>query len=115
MAFGVTSQMIETYGDLIFSLSLNVQRRQGDPVRRLDFDQIEKQRAGMGLADVEIAERLGLRVDQVRYIRVVMERRRFRRDQYRELFELGVGRRYREERYVAQKKKRVWRNGREIT
>src|SRR5262249_1127874 len=37
-------------------------------------------------------------VAQVRFIRVVMERRRFRTDQYRKLFTLGAGRRYRPER-----------------
>ncbi len=106
MIYGVTPQMIEMYGDLIFRLSLNVQRRVGDPIRQLDFDQIEAQRASLGLSDGEMAERLGLTVDQVRYIRVVMERRRFRRDQYRKLFELGVGARYREEQYEAQAKYR---------
>ncbi|MEM7115371.1 MAG: class I adenylate-forming enzyme family protein [Chloroflexota bacterium] len=96
MPYGVTPQMIDTYGDLVFQLSLNKQRRRGDPIRQLDFAAIEAQRADAGLADSQIAERLGLTVAQARYIRVVMERRRFRRDQYRKLFELGVGKRYRE-------------------
>ena len=95
MAFGVTEEMIEAYGEGIFRLSLNVQRRTGDPVRQLDFDQIEKQRADMGLSDVQIAEQVGLTVEQTRFIRVVMERRRYRQDQYRKLFKLGGGRRYR--------------------
>lgn len=96
MPYGVTPQMIDTYGELVFRLSLNKQRRRGDPIRNLDFAAIEAQRADAGLADSQIAERLGLTVAQARYIRVVMERRRFRRDQYRKLFELGVGKRYRE-------------------
>ena len=95
MAFGVTEQMIEEYGEKIFRLSLNVQHRTGDPVRHLDFDQIEKQRPNTGLSDVQIAEQVGLTVAQTRFIRVVMERRRYRNDQYRKLFSLGGGRRYR--------------------
>ena len=98
MAFGVTEQMIEEYGEEIFRLSLNVQHRTGDPVRHLDFDQIEKQRAYMGLSDAQIAERVHLSVEQTRFIRVVMERRRYRNDQYRKLFHLGGGRRYRSDK-----------------
>jgi non-ribosomal peptide synthetase component E (peptide arylation enzyme) len=100
MAYGVTPRMIEAYGDIVFDLSLNKQRRHGDPVRQLDLKAVEAQRADTGLADVEIAERVGLAVEQVRYIRVVMERRRFRTDQYRKLFALGGGRRWRPERYA---------------
>ena len=99
MAYGVTQGMIATYGDLVFDLSLNKQVRRGDPVRALDFEAIEAGRAEMGLSDEEIAPRLGLTAEQVRFIRVVIERRRFRTDQYRKLFALGGGRRYREERY----------------
>lgn len=99
MAFGVTPQMIEAYGEVVFDLSLNIQRRVGDPVRLLDFEAIERQREGTGLSDHEIAARVGLAPAQVRFIRVVMERRRFRTDQYRKLFELGGGRRWRPERY----------------
>jgi hypothetical protein len=95
MAFGVTEEMIEEYGEKIFQLSLNVQHRTGDPVRHLDFDQIEKQRANMGLSDAQIAEQVNLTVEQTRFIRVIMERRRYRNDQYRKLFNLGGGRRYR--------------------
>ncbi len=100
MAYGVTPRMIEAYGEAIFDLSLNIQRRRGDPVRLLDLDAMEAQRADTGLADVEIGERIGLAVEQVRYIRVVMERRRFRTDQYRKLFGLGGGKRWRPERYA---------------
>ena len=100
MAYGVTPRMIEAYGEAIFDLSLNRQRRRGDPVRLLDLDAMEAQRADTGLTDVEIAERIGLAVEQVRYIRVVMERRRFRTDQYRKLFELGGGKRWWPERYA---------------
>jgi non-ribosomal peptide synthetase component E (peptide arylation enzyme) len=96
--YGVTSHMIDTYGEIIFDLSLNVQRRRGDPVRLLQMEAIEAQRADTGLTDAQIAARLGLTVAQVRFIRVVMERRRFRTDQYRKLFTLGAGRRYRPER-----------------
>ena len=95
MAFGVTEQMIEEYGEKIFKLSLNVQHRTGDPVRQLDFDQIERQQANMGLTDAQIAEQIGLTVEQTRFIRVVIERRRYRNDQYRKLFNLGGGHRYR--------------------
>ncbi len=96
MAYGVTQGMIAAYGDLVFDLSLNKQVRRGDPVRALDFEAIEAGRAEMGLSDEEIAPRLGLTAEQVRFIRVVIERRRFRTDQYRKLFALGGGRRYRE-------------------
>jgi hypothetical protein len=99
MAYGVTPEMIEAFGDLVFDLSLNKQLRRGDPVRALDLDRIETQRAEMGLSDEQIGPRLGLTPEQARFIRVVMERRRFRTDQYRKLFALGGGRRYREERY----------------
>ena len=97
MAYDVSEEMIAEFGDTIFNLSLNVQRRTGDPVRNLDFEQIEQQRANMGLSDAQIAERVGLTVDQTRFIRVVMERRRYRRDQYRKLFTLGGGKRYRDD------------------
>ncbi|MEM7347642.1 MAG: class I adenylate-forming enzyme family protein, partial [Chloroflexota bacterium] len=110
MIYGVTPQMIETYGELVFRLSLNIQKRRGDPIRQLDFEQIEAQRANLGLSDSEIADRLGLTTDQARYIRVVMERRRFRRDQYRKLFDLGVGLRYRDETYVTKKEHRFGEN-----
>ncbi len=100
MSFGVTQELIDSFGEVIFDLSLNRQRRTGDAIRELDFAAIEAQRADMGLSDGEIAGRIGLTAEQVRFIRVVMERRRFRTNQYRKLFRLGGGRRYREERYM---------------
>ncbi len=100
MSFGVTQELIESFGETVFDLSLNRQRRTGDPVRELDFAAIEAQRADMGLSDAEISGRIGLTTEQVRFISVVMERRRFRTNQYRKLFRLGGGRRYREERYM---------------
>ena len=98
MSYGVTPQLIEAFGDIIFRWSLNVQRRRGDPVRLLQMGQVDAQREDAGLTDAQIADRIGLTVEQTRYIRVVMERRRYRRDQYRKLFDLGVSRRYRQER-----------------
>ena len=35
---GVTEEMIRTYGDAVWELSLNVQIRRGDPIRALDFE-----------------------------------------------------------------------------
>jgi cyclohexanecarboxylate-CoA ligase len=95
---GVTPAMIEAYGPIIFDLSLNVQDRRGDPVRMLDFAEIEHQRAATGLSDGEIAARLGLAPDQVTFIRVLLEQRRFKPDRYYRLFQLGGGRRFRTER-----------------
>ena len=40
MAYGVTQQMIDAYGEVIFKLSLNKLTRLGDPVRELDFEKI---------------------------------------------------------------------------
>ncbi len=100
MSFGVTQELIEAFGEVIFDLSLNRQRRTGDPVRELDFAAIEASRADMGLSDGEIAGRIGLTTEQTRFIRVVMERRRFRTNQYRKLFRLGGGRRYHDDRYL---------------
>ena len=54
MAYGVTQQMIDTYGEIIFKLSLNKQVRRGDPVRELDFAEVENQREGTGLTDEEM-------------------------------------------------------------
>lgn len=99
MAYGITEETIEAFGDLIFDLSLNRQTRLGDPVRLLDMAEVKRQRPGTGLSDAEIAGVVGLTVEQTRFIRVVVERRRFRTDQYRKLFGLGTGKRWREERY----------------
>ena len=92
MPFGVTQNMIDSYGESIYQLSLNRQRRRGDPVRLLDYDAVEEQRADMGLTDTEIAPRVGLSVDQVRFVRVYLERQHYRIDQHRKLFHLGGGR-----------------------
>ncbi len=96
--FGVTEEMIDAHGDTIFDLGINLQERRGDPVRFLDFDEIEAQRLGTGLSDGEIAERLDLTEDQVRYIRIVLEHRRFDTTNYAKLYKLGTGKRYRVER-----------------
>ena len=95
---GVTHEMIEAFGPIIFDLSTNVQDRRGDPVRLLQFDEIERQRSGTGLSDPEIALRLGLAADQVTFIRVLLEQRRFKPARYYRLFQLGGGRRFRTER-----------------
>ena len=95
---GITPEMIEAFGPIIFDLSLNVQDRLGDPVRLLDFVEIDRQRAATGLADHEIAGRLGLAADQVTFIRVLLEQRRFKPERYYRLFQLGGGRRFRTER-----------------
>jgi len=100
-SFGVTQEMIAAYGDLVFDLSNNIQRRRGDPVRLLDYDEIDRQRPGTGMSDIEIARRVGLTEYQVRYIRMFEESRRFDVNQYQKLYRLGGGRRYRGERYVA--------------
>ena len=89
------AEMIDAFGPIIFDLDANVQDRSGDPVRLLDFKEIERQRAGAGLADAEIAARLGLAVDQVTFIRVLLEQRRFKPERYYRLFQLGGGRRFR--------------------
>jgi hypothetical protein len=34
---GITAEMIDAFGPIIFDLSTNVQDRSGDPVRLLDF------------------------------------------------------------------------------
>jgi len=96
--FGVTDEMMETHGQNVLELGLNRQSRSGDAVRLLDYDAIEAQRAGTGLTDAEIAGRLALTEDQVRYIRIVMEHRTFNPRNYDKLYKLGKGKRYRAER-----------------
>ena len=99
MPYGVSEQMIDTWSEIIFDLSLNVQIRRGDPVRHLDHEAWQAQREDMGLTDPEIAVKLGLATEQVTFIRNITERRRFRLNQYRKLYRLGGGMRYREDRY----------------
>ena len=96
--FGVTEQMIEDHGQAIFDLSHNIQIRTRDPYRTLDWDQIEASRADMGLTDDQIADKLELNPLQVRFIRTIIESRRFRTGHYRRLYDLGGGKRYRPER-----------------
>ena len=97
---GITEEMITTFGDTIFRMSHNHQIREGDPYRTLDWDEIDRQRENMGLADEQIAERIGLTRNQVLYIRTILERRRFRTGHYARLLELGGGKRFRTERFT---------------
>ncbi len=97
---GITDAMIATYGEAIFSMSHNLQVREGDPVRMLDWKEIDRQREAMGLADIQIAERLGLGREQVMFIRNTEESRRFRIGQQAYLMDLGGGKRFRPERVV---------------
>jgi cyclohexanecarboxylate-CoA ligase len=97
---GITEAMIGAYGEAIFRMSHNLQLRRGDPVRELDWKEIERQREAMGLADGEIGERLGLTRGQVMFIRNTEESRRFRVGQQAYLLDLGGSRRYRAERVV---------------
>tara|TARA_B100000315_G_scaffold143977_1_gene132998 strand:- start:3888 stop:5273 length:1386 start_codon:yes stop_codon:yes gene_type:complete len=99
MPYGVSEQMIDTYSELIFDLSLNKQTRRGDPIRNLDHEAWLAQREATGLNDPEIAAKTGLAVEQVTFIRNITERRLFRLNQYRKLYRLGGGLRYREDRY----------------
>ena len=97
---GITEAMIATYGEAIFRMSHNLQVREGDPVRRLDWQEIDRQREAMGLADGQIAEKLGLSREQVMFIRNTEESRRFRLGQQAYLMDLGGGKRFRPERVV---------------
>ncbi len=97
---GVTEEMIETFGDTVFGMSHNHQIREGDPYRKLDEAEIERQRENMGLSDGQIAARIGLTRHQVLYIRTVLERRRFRTGHFARLLELGGSRRFRVERFT---------------
>ena len=81
-------------------MSHNYQVRRGDPVRELDWKEIENQRPGTGMSDQELAKKFGLTHDQVTYIRTIMERRRFRRHNYHRLYDLGGGKRFRNERFT---------------
>ena len=106
---GVTEAMVESFGETIFRLSHNHQRRRGDPVRLKDFAAIERQRADLGLSDAEISEHIGLSRDQVTFIRNLVERRRIRRNHYQRLLELGGGRRFRAERFTPHEQRQGYR------
>jgi len=93
--------MIATYGESIFRMSHNLQVREGDPVRKFDWKEIDRQREAMGLADGQIAARLGLSRQQVMFIRNTEESRRFRIGQQAYLMDLGGGKRFRPERVIA--------------
>lgn len=95
---GITEEMIRTFGDAVFRMSHNVQVREGDPVRNLDFAEIERQREAMGLADTQIAERIGLTREQVMFIRNIEESRRLQTGQQAYLLDLGGGKRFRAEK-----------------
>ena len=97
---GVTEEMFETFGEIIFRMSHNHQVREGDPYREKDWDEIDRHRELMGLSDAEIADRIGLSRNQVLYIRTLMERRRFRTGHYARLLDLGGGKRFRTERFT---------------
>ena len=99
MSYGVTQQMIDTYGEIIFKLSLNKQSRRGDAVRELNFEEIEKQRETTGLTDDEIATQIGLLPEQVGVVRVFVERKYHRIDLHRRLFHLGGGKRWKADEY----------------
>ena len=47
---GISEEMIQTYGEAIFEMSHNYQLRRGDPVRELNWEEIEKQRPGTGMS-----------------------------------------------------------------
>ena len=95
---GITEEMIRTFGDAVFRMSHNIQIREGDPVRNLDFAEIERQREAMGLADVQIAGRIGLTREQVMFIRNAEESCRFQGGRQAYLLDLGGGRRFRAEK-----------------
>lgn len=97
---GITDEMIATFGETIFQMSNNLQVREGDPIRTLNWAEIKRQREGMGLADSQIGERIGLSREQVMFIRNHEESRRFRTGQQAYLLDLGGGRRFRPERVV---------------
>ena len=96
---GVSDAMLESYGDMVFSLSNNAQKRVGDPIRLGQWDEVARQKPQLGLSDAQIAARLGLTEDQVTYIRNHEEIRRMRRNNFQRLLELGGGRRFRAERF----------------
>lgn len=97
---GITDAMIATYGEAVFRMSHNLQTREGDPIRALDWKEIDRQREAMGLADIQIAGRLGLSRAQVMFIRNTEESRRFTIGQQAHLMDLGGGKRFRAERVL---------------
>ena len=99
MSYGVTQEMIDTFGDIVFKLSLNKQIRRGDPVRNLDFESIAASRSETGLTDEEIAKKIGLLPEQVSVVRVFTERKHHKIDQHRRLYHLGGGKRWRKDNY----------------
>tara|TARA_B100000315_G_scaffold260597_1_gene323324 strand:+ start:12875 stop:14818 length:1944 start_codon:yes stop_codon:yes gene_type:complete len=99
MAYGVTQQMIDTFGEIVFKLSLNKQTRRGDAVRELDFDALDAARDETGLTDEEITERIGLLPEQVGVVRVFTERKHHKIDQHRRIYHLGGGKRWKKEAY----------------
>mgnify|MGYP006171379407 CR=1 FL=1 len=103
---GVTEAMIATYADAIWEMSNNIQVRRGDPVRKLEFERIEAERADLGMSDAQIARVIGLTRDQVLVIRLLTEVRRFRRRSYQRLHELGRGHRFNAERYLPHEARR---------
>ena len=40
---GITDSMLATFGEAVFRMSHNLQVREGDPIRRLDWKDIERQ------------------------------------------------------------------------
>jgi len=86
--------MIATYGPFIWQHSNNIQTRQGDAVRLLDFSLARKSR---GMTDQEMAETLGLQREEVLQIRIMLEARNYNRHRYSRLYELGGNRRFRGE------------------
>jgi len=97
---GVTEALIDTYGDVVFRLSNNLQRRVGDPIRTRDMAALAQQRPELGLSDGQIAARIGLSEAQVTYVRNLEEVRRMRTNNFHRLLDLGGGRRFRAERFT---------------
>lgn len=97
---GVTDALVRTYGETVFRLSNNHQRRIGDPIRNLELDQVEAQRAALGMSDAQIATRIGLTEGQVTYIRNLEEIERMATKNFHRLLALGGGKRFRAERFV---------------
>jgi len=108
---GVTEAMIAAYGDVVFRLSNNLQQRRGDPIRLLDLQSVERQRAALGMSDAQIAARVGLSLAQVTYIRNLEEVRRMRTNNFHRLLALGGGRRFRADRFTAHEDRPAYSDG----